>query len=137
MSGFLLDTNVVSMLAPSRALADVHFLDWLERQDASGQLFLSAVAVHEIERGIGLLEHKGASAKAAELRRWLAGLTATYDDKILPVTAEVAARSGALEAAAVVQGHSPGMSEALIAGTALAHGLTVVTQPPEFPDFRD
>ena len=65
LSGFLLDTNVISMLSPSRAEASAHFLEWLERMDGEGRIFLSAVTIHEIEKGIALLEHKGATAKAA------------------------------------------------------------------------
>jgi predicted nucleic acid-binding protein len=63
LSGFLLDTNVVSMLAPSRAEASADFLNWLDRMDADGRLFLSVVSIHEIEKGIALLDHKGATAK--------------------------------------------------------------------------
>jgi uncharacterized small protein (DUF1192 family) len=85
VSGYLLDTNVISMLSPARPEASAAFLDWLERMDAGGRLFLSVVTIHEIEKGIALLEHKGARAKAARLKVWLAGLVATYDDKIIAV----------------------------------------------------
>jgi predicted nucleic acid-binding protein len=68
VSGFLLDTNVVSMLSPSRVEATADFSDWLERIDREGRLFLSVVTIHEIEKGITLLEHKSATAKAAVLR---------------------------------------------------------------------
>jgi predicted nucleic acid-binding protein len=68
----LLDTNVVSMLAPSRGEATPDFLGWLERMDADGRLFLSVVTVHEIEKGIALLAQRGAAAKAASLTAWLA-----------------------------------------------------------------
>ncbi len=65
MSGFLLDTNVISMLSPSRVEAPNTFLEWLERADAEGRVFLSVVTIHEIEKGIALLDSKGATAKAA------------------------------------------------------------------------
>lgn len=68
MSGFLLDTNVISMLSPSAPDAPAAFLAWLERMDGEGLIFLSAVTVHEIEKGIALLDHKGATARAAALR---------------------------------------------------------------------
>ncbi len=67
MSGFLLDTDVISMLSPARAEASARFLDWLERMDGEGRLFLTAVTIQEIEKGIALLEHKGAAANAAGL----------------------------------------------------------------------
>jgi predicted nucleic acid-binding protein len=83
LSGFLLDTNVVSMLAPSKSEASADFLTWLDRKDADGRLFLSVVSIHEIEKGIALLDYKGATAKAASLKAWLSGLVSTYDDKII------------------------------------------------------
>ncbi len=127
MSGFLLDTNVISMLSPSRAEASAEFLEWLERMDSDGKVFLSVVVVHEIEKGIALLEHKGATAKAAGLRVWLAGLIATYDDKIIPIDATAAALAGQLEARAIMAGQEPGMADAAIAGIAKAQNLMIVT----------
>ncbi len=128
MSGFLLDTNVISMLSPSRAEASTRFLEWLERMDGEGRIFLSAVTIHEIEKGIALLEHKGAVTKAAGLRVWLSGLAVTYDDKILGLDASAAALAGQLEAKAISSGHDPGMADAIIAGIAKAHDLVIVTR---------
>jgi len=127
LSGFLLDTNVISMLQPSRAADSARFLEWLERVDREGRVFLSVVAVHEIEKGIALLEHKGATARAASLKVWLAGLVATYDDKIFPIDAPAAALAGRLEARAISGGHDPGMADATIAGIAKARDLVVIT----------
>lgn len=115
------------MLSPARAEASGRFLDWLERVDGEGRVFLSVVVIHEIEKGIALLEHKGATVKAAGLKHWLAGLVATYDDKIIPIDARVAGFAGQLEAKAISVGHHPGMADAAIAGTAKARGLVVVS----------
>jgi len=128
VSGVLLDTNVVSMLSPSRADASDSFLDWLERADSEGRVFLSVVTVHEIEKGIALLDAKGATAKAAALRVWLSGLLATYDDKILGLDVSAACYCGKTEARAIAAGHHPGMADAIIAGIAEAYDLTVVTR---------
>lgn len=128
MRGFLLDTNVISMLAPSTSEAEAEFLAWLDRMDADGRLFLSVVSIHEIEKGIALLDQKGASAKAGSLKAWLSGLVSTYDDKIIGVDAEAAAIGGRLEAKALAAGHDPGMADAAIAGTAAAHQLVIVTR---------
>ena len=115
------------MLSPARAEASAGFLEWLERVDSEGRVFLSVVAIHEIEKGIALLEHKGATAKAAGLKVWLAGLVAAYDDKIIPIDASAAAVAGQLEARALSAGHDPGMADATIAGIAKAQGLVIVT----------
>ncbi|MBK1674172.1 VapC toxin family PIN domain ribonuclease [Ectothiorhodospira shaposhnikovii] len=128
MSGFLLDTNVVYMLAPLSAEAPAGFLDWLDRMDGDGRLFLSVVSVHEIEKGIALLDHKGATAKAASLKSWLSGLVSTYEDKIIGFDAEAAAIGGRLEAKALAAGHDPGMADAVIAGIAAVHELIIVTR---------
>lgn len=96
--------------------------------DHDGKLFLSVVTIHEIEKGIALLEHKGATAKAAALKLWLAGLVATYDDKIIGVDAHVAAVAGRLEAEAGSKGYDPGMADAIIAGVAAANALHIVTR---------
>jgi predicted nucleic acid-binding protein len=128
LSGYLLDTNVISMLSPSRSEASPAFLGWLERMDAGGRLFLSVVTIHEIEKGIALLEHKGATVKAANLKVWLAGLVGTYGDKIIPVETRAAALAGQLEAKANTAGHNPGMADATIAGIAKAHDLVIMTR---------
>lgn len=128
MTGFLLDTNVVSMLSPSAPSVPKPFLDWLERMDGKGRVFLSVVAVHEIEKGVALLDHRGATAKASSLKGWLAGLIAGYGDKILGLDAATAVVSGRLEATAAASGHAPGLADAIIAGIAHVHDLTVVTR---------
>jgi predicted nucleic acid-binding protein len=128
LSGFLLDTNVVSMLSPSAADVPTRFQDWLERMDSEGRIFLSFVTIHEIEKGIVPLDRKGATAKAAGLRGWLSGLTTAYSDKVLGLDTNSATLSGRLEAGAIAQGHDPGMADAIVAGIAQAHGLTIVTR---------
>ncbi len=116
------------MLAPSKAEASDAFLTWLDRRDGDGRLFLSVVSIHEIEKGIALLDHKGATAKAASLKAWLSGLVSTYDDKIIGFDAQAAAIGGRLEAKALAAGHDPGMADAVIAGIAAAHELVIVTR---------
>jgi predicted nucleic acid-binding protein len=115
------------MLSPSATQAPQAFLDWLDRADAAGQLFLSVVTIHEIEKGIARLEQKGAASKAAALKIWLMGLVSTYEDKILSIDAVAASFGGQLEAKAAASGDNPGMADAAIAGIAKAHDLMIVT----------
>lgn len=116
------------MLSPSTTEASGRFLEWLERMDSEGRVFLSGVAIHEIEKGIALLEQEGATAKAATLKAWLAGLVAAYDDKILALDASGAALAGQLEAKAISAGKNPGMADAIVAGVAKAHDLVIVAR---------
>ena len=63
MTGYLLDTNAISIFSPSRATATPEFTDWLEGQEQVSAVYLSAVTVHELEKGVRLLEARGAKAK--------------------------------------------------------------------------
>lgn len=128
MSGYLLDTDVLSLLSPGRVNVPERFEAWVEAQERAGQIYLSAVSIHEIEKGIRLLEAKGSLQKARALEVWLRPLVTRLGNFILPVDAEVARVSGALEAKAIAEGANPGASDAMIAGTAAFHGLTVVTR---------
>jgi predicted nucleic acid-binding protein len=64
------------------------------------------------------------SAHARHLERWLAQVRATFADRLLPVDEQVAIMWGRLRAAQP----TPPYVDSLIAATALAHGLTVVTR---------
>lgn len=127
MSGSLLDTNVISSLSPLRAAHDPRLVRWLEEQEAAAAVYLSAMTVQEIARGIHLLNTKGATAKADAISAFLEGLLAGFSDRILPLDTETAREAGRLEAIAIASGHSPGVADAIIAGTASLRGLTVVT----------
>ena len=127
MNGYLLDTNAISLFSPLKVSPDPAFTRWVEEQDRLDAIYLSVITVHEIEKGIRLLEYRGATARAQTIQGWLNGLIAGYGEKILPVDNDVALASGRLEAAANAAGHGPGAADAMIAGTAQVHGLTIIT----------
>lgn len=118
---FLLDTNVISELRrPDRADANVGA--WAARTPA--ELYaISVVTVLELERGILLMERRDAT-QGSILRRWLEQeVLPTLAGRILPIDTAIARRSAVL--------HVPAPRperDALIAATALTHGLTVVTR---------
>lgn len=128
MNGYLFDTDVISLLAPGRANVPGGFAAWAEALDSQGQIFLSAVSIHELEKGVRLLEARGAAQKARALDIWLRPLVARHAGVILPVDAEVARVSGELEARAIATGFNSGASDAMIAGTAHHHGLMLLTR---------
>lgn len=118
---FLLDTNVVSALRrPDKV--DTNVRGWAAGTQLA-ELFLSAITILEIERGILLIERRD-SAQAAILRRWLEDdVLADFAGRTFPVDVPVARRCAAL--------HIPDRKperDAMIAATALVHGLTVVTR---------
>ena len=120
---YLLDTNVVSELRKTNSdRADRLVTAWA-RSIAAESMFLSAISVLELERGTLLMERRD-PAQGAMLRSWMENLVMpSFAGRILPVDTPVALRCAAL--------HVPdpkSYRDALIAATALVHGMTVVTR---------
>ena len=121
---FLLDTNVVSALAPHNVDRHPELVAWMRRNDRL--LRLSVVTASEVEAGIAKAVRTGARAKSASLRKWWAGLVELYDDRILQVDLRIAEAAGQLLDEA--RAHDPGYEDILIAATARVHGMTVLTR---------
>lgn len=120
---YVLDTNVVSELRKIRAeKADPNVAAWAESIDAA-DLFVSTITIMELELGILLIERKDA-AQGTILRTWLEQhVLPEFSERTLPVDTAVAQRCARL--------HVPDRCsdrDALIAATALVHGMTVVTR---------
>lgn len=116
---YLLDTNVLS---DARAKRSPRLLAWLQEQVVA-DLQLSSITILELERGVRRREHRDAVG-AAPLRRWLdEDVRGAFAGRVLPVDNEVAIAAAALH----VPDPMPEM-DALIAATALVHGLTLVTR---------
>lgn len=120
---FLLDTNVVSELRKAKAgRADANVVRWAEAMAASS-LFLSAITLLELEMGILRMERKDI-VQGGALRSWLEkNVLPAFADRILPIDSAVARCCAAL--------HVPDPCadrDALIAATALVHGMTLVTR---------
>ena len=120
MTGYLLDTNVVSELRKgSRGNPEVRA--WLEIQRAA-QLWLPVLVVGELRRGVHLIGRRDA-ASAAVLAQWLDGIIEDFSDRILPITATIAQQWAAMS----VPDQIP-VVDGLMAATAAVHDLTVVTR---------
>lgn len=120
MSGFLLDTNVISELAKDAPHPRVTaFLS------AHAALWLSAIVLHELDFGIARLPHgqRRDSIKAA-----LSALMEEYTDRVLPVGRLEANQAAVLRARAHHSGHTLDLGDALIAGTAKANTLALATR---------
>jgi len=120
---FVLDTNVVSELRKVRlGKADTNVTAWAESVDAA-DLFVSAITIMELELSVLSVERKDA-AQGAMLRSWLEQhVLPEFSRRTLPIDTAVAQRYARL--------HVPdkrGERDALIAATALVHGMTVVTR---------
>jgi toxin FitB len=123
VSGFLLDTNVISELVKPRPEANV--TAWIERTDES-LLYLSVLTLGEIRRGIAVLPQ---SRRRATLEAWLdKDLRTRFEDRVLGIDQEVADRWGLLTAAARNSGIVLPVIDGLLVATALEHNLTLVTR---------
>lgn len=120
MSGFLLDTNVISEQRKGQRTnpgVSRWFHDHLD-----DEMWLSVLVVGELRRGVALLERRDAAA-AGVIGSWLDSVVEDYHDRILPVTAQVAERWALLGVPNPVS-----EIDGLLAATALEHSLTLVTR---------
>ena len=129
MSGYLLDTNVISELTNASPNSGV--VDFLSDQD---DLWMSSVVLHDLELGLQLLP-QGTGRDG--LRRALGELTSEFGDRILPLDRREAEWAARLGAQARLAGHLPHAGAALLAGTAKAHDLAIATRDVQNFDGLD
>lgn len=117
---FLLDTVVVSELRKKVRNEQVN--QWIVAH-STDPIFLSALTIGEIRRGIAIQEVKNPEF-ASSLKSWLENLLMYYgNERILPVTTEIALAWGDMSA---TLGNSS--ADLIIAATAKIHHLTIVTR---------
>lgn len=118
---YVLDTNIISELRQGKPNPSPEVRAWAASAPAS-QLFLSAICILELEKGVLALERR-TPPQGSALRAWLTGVRATFAGRILPITDNTAMLCAAM--------HVPNPRsdrDAMIAATALEHGMTVVTR---------
>ena len=121
MTGFLLDTNVVSEAI--KPVPDPRVTEFLH--DRHDLLWLSVVVLYEMEYGVHLLPRGRRRLAIATL---IGGIVTNYENRILPVNREAAQRAARLRARARRRGRPGQTADALIAGTATANDLVVATR---------
>ena len=120
MIGYLLDTNVVS--ETMRLAPDLQVVTFLTEHD---NLWLSTIVLHELDYGVRRLEQ---GRKRTRLQADLANLATEYEDRILPLDRAAAEWAAQFRAQSQRSGRTLDLGDALIAGTAKAHGLHVATR---------
>ncbi|MDP2903229.1 MAG: type II toxin-antitoxin system VapC family toxin [Methylovulum sp.] len=120
---YLVDTNVISEIRKGcKADRSVcQFFDVVIQNNNS--VFISAITVGELRRGVDLILHRGDTVQGKHLENWLNTILKSYKDNILGIDGEVALLWGKLR----VPNHQHPLDK-LIAATALIYGLTVVTR---------
>jgi predicted nucleic acid-binding protein len=122
---YLLDTNVISAVAPTKKERPIALVDWLDQ--ASDGLFLSVVTAAEIRDGVAKAAREGAVRKAANLSAWQDAVEHLYGDRILAFDLRAASIAGGMMDLARAAGGAPGFADVAIAATAQANGLTVLS----------
>lgn len=120
---FLIDTCVISEIVRKKPESSV--LSWLSQQREES-IFMSVLTIGEIKKGIHKLTDLN---KQQRLQAWLEeDLLARFDKRMLGVDAKVATVWGKLQGESEKTGISLPIMDSLIAATALAYQLTVVTR---------
>ena len=122
---YVLDTNIISELRHGKPRQSAEVRAWAAGIPAN-QLFLSAISILEIEKGILGLERRPkaqSGLQVSALSTWLTGVRATFAGRILPFTENTAMLCAGLH----VPKPRPDR-DAMIAATALEHRMTVVTR---------
>jgi predicted nucleic acid-binding protein len=123
VTGFLLDTNVVSELVKPKP--DDRVRRWIEETNES-ILFLSVLTLGEIRNGVQRLR---SGRRRGRLESWLqVDLPSRFQDRILPIDSAIADRWGRVSAIAAEKGKPVPVIDGLLAATAIHHNLTLVTR---------
>ena len=129
MTGWLLDTNVLSELR--RARPEPKVVGFIASKPLD-RLFVSTVTFAEIRFGI---ERIADATRRAELNDWLAHkVRPMFEQRALAVTEDVMFKWRLLVADGRKAGHTYSQPDLIIAATALHHGLTVVSR--DTSDFK-
>ena len=118
---YLIDTNVVSE-ARKGVRANPGVVDFFKRSGAA-PVYLSAISVGELRRGVELIRHRGDEDQATRLEAWLSLVLEQFSENILSLDAEAAQVWGRLRVP-----HPEHGLDKQIAAIALVNDLTVVTR---------
>jgi predicted nucleic acid-binding protein len=118
---YLLDTNILSEIRKGDA-AHAAVRAWFSGL-AAEDVYVSVLTLGEIHRGVERVRLRGDHGQAHRLDAWLVRLETVYAGRILPVDVRVADLWGRLQ----VPDPLP-VVDALLAATAIVHGLTLVTR---------
>ena len=124
MTGWLLDTNVVSEL--SRQGGDARVAAWARGQPEQ-RMIISVITLAEYDKGIAALPANAAARPRLEAA--VRALEHRFAGRVLPLSDAVVRRWGRISSAARQAGKRfPPVIDSLLAATAVEHDLTLVTR---------
>jgi len=124
MNGWLIDTNVVTEI--SRFAGHERVVAWAKDQDRH-RVFISVLTLAEYDKGI----HKllAASPMRARLAQRTASMETSFAGRILPLSDDIVRRWGRMSGEIQQRtGRAPQVIDAMLAATAIEHGLYLVTR---------
>jgi predicted nucleic acid-binding protein len=123
VTGWLLDTNVISELRRPRPNAGVvRFVS----SRPFARLYISVVTLAEIRFGIEVAADTG---RRMEMTEWLANhVRPMFEDRVLDITEEIVLTWRLLVEKGRKVGHTYSQEDLMIAATARHHGLTIVSR---------
>ena len=120
MTGYLLDTNVVSEL--SKPAPETQVIEFLTAND---DLWLPVIVMYELEFGLQILPE---GRRREQIRSLQSSLLEEYEDRIIPIGQREAEMTAIIQADARKAGQTVALADALVAGTARIHDLIVVSR---------
>lgn len=120
MTGYLLDTNVISEL--SKDAPDPRVIRFLGEQV---DIWLSSILIHEVEYGLQLLPQ---GRRRNRLFAMQSGILADYSNRVLPLDRPAAEWAARFRARVLRAGRTIDLGDILIAGIARANELAVATR---------
>ena len=120
---YLVDTDVISEVRKRRDANKGVTAFFRQAAKDDSALYLSAVTVGELRRGVEMIRHRGDATQADRLEAWLTTILNEYNGNILPLDHNAAQVWGRLRVP-----HPENALDKQIAATALIHDLTLVTR---------
>ena len=120
---YLIDTDVISELRKKDQANPGVVAFFKEVSSRDTPIYLAAVTIGELRRGVELIRYRGDTRQAQTLERWLSRLLADYRDNVLSFDEDVAQVWGRLRVP-----HPENPLDKQVAATALIHDLVLVTR---------
>ena len=120
---YLIDTDVISELRKKNQANPGVVAFFKEVSSRDTPIYLAAVTIGELRRGVELIRYRGDTRQAQTLERWLSRLLADYRDNVLSFDEDAAQVRGRLRVP-----HPENPLDKQIAATALIHDLVLVTR---------